>query len=204
MDDWVFDLNGESKPVDIPSETYKNLSYIGEPKRWEQYSDPFTYEFDRLVRQWFDKMIENKAWVRSRNKRRYTMSMMIEQLYGRKYDVSKDAVNVVKMAKILAYYSTRVQKSGSINNKMYTKTIYTLSPTRYKNVLPYSLKLRLEIFAEQGIIPDYHNMTLPRDNLKPGHARNPKTDANMERKREEGRRKYNERYKNRHSTDKDV
>lgn len=195
-DNWVFDL-GDKPPVDIPGQQYSDLPYISEPDRWEQYSNQFVYEFDRLLRQWFERMCQNQTWVKSYKKRRYTMSMMIEQLYGRKYDNAKDGSNTRIMAKILAYYSSRIQKAVSINGKHYSKTAYVLSPTRYHGMVPYSLKLRLEWYAERGILPTQTNMCLPTDNLKPGHARRGRTEANMQRMREEGRKRYNERYADR-------
>lgn len=59
---------------------------------------------------------------------------------------------------------------------------------------PYSLKLRLEWLGEKGDIPTWSNMAVPKDDLEPGHARNYKTEKNMERRREQARARYNERY----------
>ena len=141
-------------------------------------------------------MSKNSTWKQSKNRRRYTMSMVFEQIYGRKYDRYQDCRITNQFAKVLAYYSSKIQKSGSIMNKNYSKTIYTISPKRIKKP-PYSLKLRVEWLAEQGLIPNGNNMQLPKDDLKPGHARNPRTDENMRKRREEARRIYEERYADR-------
>lgn len=193
---WSFQLGGQTPEIELPEESMELLPYLAGSERWEQYHDDTLYMLDSKVRTWMETCAASKEWCRRAKLRKYTMSMVFEQIFGRKYDVSKDAKYVNRFANILAYYSSRVQKSGSIKGKTYTKTIYTLSPTRLKKP-PYSLRLRLEWYEQTGTMPTYGNMKLPKDDLKPGHARNPKTEANMERRREEGRRRYNERYKDR-------
>ena len=68
-----------------------------------------------------------------------------------------------------------------------------------KKQKPYSLKLRLEMYREQGIIPSVNNMKIPHDKMlcKPGHAINARTNANMEKRSQLARERYNERYKDR-------
>ena len=196
-DDWVFALDGTPPKEDI--EPAMQVPYLADPEAWEQYSDPVVYEIDVLMRKWIAKASEDNEWKRSYRKRRYKLSMIYEQLYGRPYDQKRDAKMLHRLTKVVAYYSTRIQNSGSINGKTTSKKIYTIGPGRLKKP-PYSLKLRLEWLNEQGIMPDKYNMKLPKDDLKAGHARNPKTDANMERRREDGRRRYRERYgNNKHS-----
>ena len=193
---WPFQFGGKAPEPKLPEGSNELLPYLASADRWEQYNNPVVYEIDSLVRQWIETMSKSKAWSRTTSMRRYTMSMVFEQIYGRKYDCSKDAKIVKPLTTILAYYSTKIQKSGSINNKVYTKTIYTISPSRLRKP-PYSLKLRLEWLEERGELPTWRGMALPKEDLKPGHARNPKTEANMERRREAGRARYNERYKDR-------
>lgn len=188
-EEWRFDLT-DPKPPKVASGDM--LPYVGEPDRWEQFTDQQTYELDSLVREWIEIMSANPSWKKSYRNRRYTMSMVIEQLFGRQYDQAEDQKRVMRLSKILSYYSTKVQNGGSINGKSYSKTIYTISPGRLKKP-PYSLKLRLEWLAERGEIPTHRNMSLPKDDLKPGHARNPKTNENMEKRREQARQRYRDR-----------
>lgn len=193
---WTFQFGGKAPEPELPEGSEEKLPYLASAERWEQYNNEVIYSIDSLVRQWIEVMGKSKAWRNSAKMRRYTMAMVFEQIYGRKYDPYTDAKIVRPFTSILAYYSTRVQKSGYINGKTYTKTIYTISPKRLEKP-PYSLKLRLEWLSERGELPTWRGMALPKDDLKPGHARNPKTEANMERRREAGRARYNERYKDR-------
>jgi len=194
-DDWEFRL--DDTPADVSISTNEELlPFISTTKAWEQYSDPVIYETDKLIRDWISIMRKNSRWCSNVYRRKYTMSMIFEQIYGRPYDQKIDAKKTNKMQKVLAYYSTRVQTGGSIDRKKYTKTIYTISPKRVDKP-PYSLRLRVEWLAEQGKIPTYQNMRMPKDDLEPGHARNPRTDKNMQRRREQARKIYVERYKGR-------
>ena len=195
-DDWSFRLNGTDELAEDqkPKGIIEMIPYISTPDRWEQYTDPFVYEADKAIRNWIGKMCENKSWVNGTGRnRRYTLSMIYEQAFGRQW-TSECNRFVTKLSRIARYYSSKIQKNSSINGKNYSKTTYTISPNRYRKHPPYSLKLRLEWFADHGIMPNNRNMELPKDDLKPGHARNPRTDANMEKRREQARERYNERY----------
>lgn len=190
-------LDGEGPVIEaIGSIPYDAVPFINDPKAWDQWSDPVYYQLDKDIRDFIGKMSENKAWRSSRNRRKYTVGMLFEILYGRKWDPKKDNKYAKPMSRILSYYSTRIQSGGSVGGKMTSKSIYTLSHTRLEKP-PYSLKLRFEKMAEDGVVPNRYNMRLPKDNLKPGHARNPRTEKNMERRREEAKRKYAEKYKDR-------
>ena len=194
-DDWVFELGKPSTKPKLANDG-ELVALLGESDRWAQYQNETVYELDCLVREWIRVNSQHAKWKSHYLCRRYTMKMVYEQIYDNKYED-----NTIKginswLPRILKYYSTRVQKGGSIYGKTYKKTIYTISPKRLKKP-PYSLKLRLEWFAEQGIIPTYTNMCLPKDNLQPGHARNPRTDANMVARSERAKARYNERYADR-------
>lgn len=183
---------GASKPdFNVGYVPAKVAPFISEPASWEQYSDFELYTLEKLLRDWLETMKENKKWMRSTKFRRYTYKQIWEILLRRPYDTKADVKFVNRMSKLLAYYSTKIQQSATINGKRYNKTVYTLSAARLK-MPPYSLKYRFEWMCEQGIVPDNVNMRLPKDNLTIGHARNPRTERNMEKHREEGRRKYNE------------
>lgn len=195
--DWSFDLTGGvgEKPEIATDEMA--MPWVANPMAWAQYSNKWVYEADCIVRALIESQMENPTWCRTVRMRRYTLGMVVEIAYGRPYDCKVDAKLAGPLAKVLAYYSSRVQTCGSINGKTYSKRIYTLSPKRFRRRPAYSLRLRLELMSKEGILPDRYNMRLPLDNLTAGHARNPRTDANMERRREESRRRYNERYADR-------
>ena len=185
---WVL---GGTKPKLDASPIPSNLAlYISDPEAWKQYADKDLYCLEVLLREWIKEMSTVKSWKNNARNRRYTMKMIWPLLFGREYDSKRDAKYVNKLSKLLAYYSTRVQKQATINGKSYQKTVYALSPKRLEK-LPYSLKLRFEYLCEQGIVPNKENMKMPKD-LKPGHARNPRTEENMRLAHEEGLRRYNE------------
>ena len=191
--DWEFDRPGKPEKPKLADPGLAH--WLGDSERWRQYTDDRVYEVDSLVRQWLGEMSKNVKWRTTTRLRKYTMAMVFEQIYGRPYDHSRDAKMQIVLPRVLAYYSTKVQKAGSIGGKFTSKTVYTVSPGRLKKP-PYSLRLRVEWLAERGEVPGPKNMCLPKD-LKPGHARNPRTNANMERRSREAKDRYNERYKDR-------
>lgn len=175
--------------------------YLEGAGKWENYSDNVTYELESLLRKWFASHVDTPEWKRDKagRYRRYTCGMMFEQLYGKPPNMKEKDVQLKlrRLSKLLAYYSSRIQKEGSIRGKKLKKSIYNLSPKLYRQRPPYNLKLRLEYFAERGELPCWQNMKLPKDNLKKGHARNPKTDENMRIRRERARQIYNDKYRDR-------
>lgn len=197
-DGWVFDLTAPEKS-DVPKPQPlddRMLPVLSDPAKWRNYSNDILYEGEKALRHLIAKLGENSTWHNQARRRRYTFSMLFEMMFGRPYDQKKDARMVVPLTRVMAYYSSRIQKTGYVNGKWRDKTSYTISPKRLKRP-PYSLRLRMEWLAEQGLVPNGKNMQLPKDNLRPGHARNKRTDANMQRRSEEAKRRYNERYKDR-------
>ena len=190
-------------PVHDPLEQQNPLvpGYLEGPGKWENYTDNHIYELEALLRKWFEVKSETEEWKKDHRGyyRRFTCGMIFEQLYGRlaSRDNSDDWTKLRRLPKLLAYYSTRIQKEGSIRGKKLTKTIYTLSPKLYKQRPPYNLKLRLEWLKEKGELPCWQNMRLPKDDLKPGQARNPRTNENMRMRSERAKQRYNERYSDR-------
>lgn len=187
-------------PVHDPHEQQGPMvpGYLDGPGKWENYSDNVMYELESLLMKWFEANAGTERWRKDKRGywRRFTCGMMFEQLYGRKADIRshEDQVRLRRLPRLMAYYSSRVQKEGSVRGKKMTKSIYTLSTKLYHQRPPYNLKLRLEWLSDRGELPCWQNMKLPKDDLKPGHARNPRTDENMRRRRERSRQLYNERY----------
>lgn len=162
------------------------IPYLSSEKAWDNYSDPLVYEVDKRLREWIKEM--RPVWKTKRGQgldRRFQFATLME-IIGIEID-DEVRKNYQKISRIFAYYSSKVSKQTRING-VKRKGVYTISPTRVDR-LPYSLKLRMEEFS--GPI-DGKQMRLPVDDLKPGHARNPRTDANMQRRAEEGRRRMHE------------
>ena len=161
--------------------------------QWEQYSDDLVYQCDKAFREWLAIMSTNSKWKRSRTERIYMFSHLFERVFGRKYNQKEDSKVTVKLARIFAYYSTTRGKHyyDSSTGKTKNKTSYCIS-SKALDKPAYSLRLRFEEMSAKGILPNNTNMRLPKDDLKPGHSRNPKTEANKQRMSEEGRRRYNE------------
>lgn len=175
---------------------------IGDPKAWEQYNNNWLYEAEKALRNWIEVMCTNKKWTRTPKMRKYTFKQVWEQVFGISYDKSDQKQGKQRLwIELLSHYSSRILRHhwSSEKQRMVRHPAYYISPKRVHSdqVMPYSLKLRVEWLAQQGKIPTEYNMRLPKRTLMPGHARNPKTDANMERRRELGRKIYNERYRDR-------
>lgn len=199
--DWEFHFEEPPKATELPEDPTMGVSYLAGPDRWKNYSDNYLYETEVLLRKFLESKKDDEHWQKTTSSsfKKFTCGMMFEILYGKKYDQTDkhEAMIVRRMPKLMAYYSTRIQKEGIIFGKRMTKSVYSLSYKRYEKLPPYSLRLRIEWLAERGEIPTYKNMKPPKDNLTAGHARKPRTEKNMARRRERAREIYNERYKDR-------
>ena len=172
-------------------------SFLAEPGLWENYENEALAKAETMLRNWITEMSKIPGWKRVIKRRKYTFSMLFKMVTGDDYEQKKHAKEIRMWTNLFRYYSSRVQKGGSINGRTYSKTIYTISPKRL-NRPPYSVRLRIPWMAEHGMRPDERTMHCHEtDVLLPGHARNPNTDANMKRRSEEAKRRYNERYKDR-------
>lgn len=202
--EWEFSFEDKPSIPDLPvhdpleQQGPTTPGYLEGAGKWENYSDNVIYELEALLRKWFEEKVNSEQWKNDKRGyyRRFTCGMMYEQLYGHPADMDSkdDRTKLRRLPKLLAYYSTKIQKEGSIRGKKLTKTIYTLSPRLYKTRPPYNLKLRLEWLADRGELPCWQNMKLPKDDLKAGQARNKKTNENMRLRRERAKQKYNDRY----------
>lgn len=195
-----FDLSGEEK-IETGDDFISNavLPYIVDKKAWDNYTDDVIYDADKRIRAWMEEMSKDSKWVHSTKLRRYRYTQLFRILYGREYDTKKDAGYTYKLRRVFAYYSTSIRTAAKDDDgKWVAKPAFVISSSRLKNP-PYSLRLRFEKFADEGIIPDSYNMAVPKDNLATGHARNPKTDAAMQKRREQKRERYNEYQRARNS-----
>lgn len=178
---WCLDDPIEKAPVKDMLPDWA-LPMLTTPDKWKNYSDDAVYEADKRIRKWIASM--GSKWKSSAKMRRYTFRMLSEIL-GLD-DVTRSQKNYANIAKVFAYYSTRIIKDTNIGKKR-AKKVYVISPTRLKKP-PYSLRLRLEELDKEGA---WQTFRLPKDDLEPGHARNPRTDANMQRRSEIARERAN-------------
>lgn len=160
------------------------LPILTTPERWENFSNPLVYETDKRIREWIKSM--RKHWKNGGkgSDRRYSRKDLVGILGLQ--NCIKNAHDDKIVSRIFAYYSTKIQETTSIRGKK-VKKAYTISPARLKKK-PYSLKLRLEELDGEGC---WRSFNLPKDDLEVGHARNPRTEANIEKRRQRGRDRYN-------------
>ena len=180
-----------------------DIAYFSKPEQWDNYTDEYLYQFEKAFRDWAIPMCDTEPWKMKKPKyRKYTMSQVMQACLGRPYNSKTDRQHMNTMKAVLTYYSSRVQNSYYSNEKKKTisKTAYSLSVQRIKQRPPYSLKLRLEWLAEQGLTPNYQNVLPYKETLTAGHARNKRTNANMEKRSELMRERYNERQRERRAS----
>lgn len=165
------------------------------PESWKNYTDPFLYEYEKDLRAWFAVQLkENPAFTARKNAkyRKYTLSMMMQELYGRPYTRELDGKLRLRMHKVLQHYSSKVTKSYTAPDGTHKNTAaYTFSIKRIQEQPPYSMKLRLEYLQERGQIPTKQNMLLHTEELKPGHARSKKTEAHLQARVQRGKENWN-------------
>jgi len=180
---WEFSFEDPKPPVKPNPNPHMSTGYLEGAGKWENFTDDKLYEAECLLRAFLeDKKNNDYKWNKQSKWRKYTCRMMFEILYGREWSPQESAITS-RLSKLMGYYSTRILKSGTtIRGKNTKKKVYILSAKRLEKP-PYSLKLRLEWLTEKNELPCWQNMKLPKD-LKPGHARSPKTDANMQARRQ--------------------
>ena len=179
------------KPVERKPLVGQAAAFLADPDIWKNYENDLLAEVETMLRDWMTEMCKLPSWRGTNAKRRkYTFSMVFELVTGERYDQKKHANQIKTWTTLLRYYSSRVQKSGNINGRFYSKTVYMLSPARLKRP-PYSIRLRIPWLIEHGHAIDKRTMeNLNHDLCEPGHARNPRTEANMRQRSKEARQRY--------------
>lgn len=184
----------EGEPIRYKPMMAQTAQWISSPEAWRNWENDDLVEAERMIRSWMEEMCKLASWRTTNAKcRKYTFAMVFEIITGERYEQRKHARYIKPWTTILRYYSSRVQKSGMIDGRFHSKTVYVLSPARLKRP-PYSLRLRIPWLIENGVAVDRRTMlNLDGELLEPGHARSPRTDENMRRRREEGRKRYERR-----------
>lgn len=196
-----FDLSGAER-IETGDDFIDNsvLPFLVNQKAWDNYTDDIIYDADKRMRAWMGEMCQNKEWVKDHRKRRYQYKQLFRILYGRDYDTKKDAGATYKLKRVFSYYSSAIKTTSKNDEGQWrNKPGYVLSPKRYKDNPPYSLRLRFEELVSQGIMPSSANMRVPKDNLSTGHARNPQTEARMQQRKQQRRERFNEYQRARNS-----
>lgn len=167
-DEWTFSFQ-DPKPVFDTEAVNAGQTYLAAPGRWENYSDDELYEMEVLLRQFLET--KKNGWgTHSQAARKFTTNMMHQILYGTP-SPGRACGTVRKLNRLMNHYATRVWKKHgtTVRGERVNGKIYMLSARRLEKP-PYSLRLRLEWMAEQGILPTWHNMQLS-EQLKPGETR---------------------------------
>lgn len=193
-------LTGEVELPEIGNPIVGRLAaFLSDPELFDMYEDEQIAVAERALRSWIEEMAKTPEWRRSNSKmRKYRYSTLIRLVTGRPYDQKRDGKWQRMWTTLFKYYSSRVQKSGSeADGKWSGKTIYVISPKRLQRP-PYSLRLRVEWLKENGVELNSRNMYGPqRDLIDVGHARNPRTERNMQERCRKAREAYRERYSDR-------
>lgn len=180
-----FRLDGSIPTVDSDVELTGEEQYLqcfSDKKQWDNYANTFVYECDKFLRSYIGRHSEEWSRPGNKMKQRYTFAMAFKIMFGREYDMKKDAWCYNQLDRVLRYYSVTVAKGSTVwdgehqcKKSMKKATVYTLSPGRLKKQ-PYSLRLRIEEMVTNGEMPNYRKLRVPKDNLPTGHSRNPKTE----------------------------
>ena len=167
-DGWSFSFE-DPKPVLDTSTPNIGQPYLAGADRWKNYSDQELYEIECLLRQFLET--KRNGWGSPRSSdRKFTAKMMYEILYGEPAPADAYAT-IRKLNRVMNHYATRVYKkrNTTIHGVRVRSNVYMLSALRLDKP-PFSLRLRLEWMAEQGIMPTYENMQLS-EKLQPGQTR---------------------------------
>lgn len=193
--DGFYDL---TQPVDVnikePDISAYYAPFLANQKAWDQYHNEYLYQVEKKLRAFIEEASKNPSWKKAVN-RTFMYSQLFELVMGRPYGSDEDDPKYTSLiSRVFAYYSIKVTANyyDRKTKRQRSKTGYRLSATRLNNP-PWSLKLRLEWFADNGIVPNGLNMKPEYKDLKKGHHRIPKCEDTMQKRREEGRRRYEQR-----------
>lgn len=186
-DGWIFEGDLDKAPSAIDFEPYR---YLTTQDQWDNYTNEEANEFEVRLRRFLEYMKQHPKYISAKN-RRFTYEMIWERLYG-ELPKSKTGYKSLTYRKILAYYSTRIMKDTNINGKRCHR-VYVLSYGRLKK-RPWCIKNRIQWLIEHDESIDTGKLRVIRKELQQGHARNPRTEANMEKRRERAREIYNAKY----------
>lgn len=186
-DGWIFEGDLDQAPSAIDFEPYR---YITTQEQWDNYTNEEANDFEMRLRGFLQYMKEHPKYRAAIN-RRFTYQMIYERLYG-ELPREKTGYKSNTYRKIISYYSTRVMSDTFIGDKR-CKRVYVLSYKRLEK-RPWCIKNRIQWLLEHGESIDQGKLRLIKKQLQVGHARNPRTEANMEKRRERARKAYNAKY----------
>jgi len=169
-------------------------TYIDSNKALANYENKVLYEVEKQLLKWFEIKMADKNWRENKYVRRYTCSMLIKELFGREYDRDIDSKYTAYYARIFSHYCSRVSKTywDKNTNTCKNKNCYHFSPARIKKEKPYSIRLRVEVYAKEGILPTYRNCKVYKTMTK-GHARSNKVQKRMDERSKRAKESYAKR-----------
>ena len=186
-DGWIFEGDLDQAPSAIDREPYR---YLTTQEQWDNYTNEEANEFELRLRGFLEYMKEHPKYLSAQN-RRFTYNMIWERLYG-ELPKDKKGYKSKTYRKILAYYSTRIMSDTNIGKKR-CKKVYVLSWKRLEK-RPWCIKNRIQWLIDHGESIEPGRLKVIHKELEHGHARNPRTEANMEKRRERARKAYNAKY----------
>lgn len=191
---WIFD-DDEDKPVPTRETEWpvdiEPYLLMGSQEQWDDYSNMEAYEFEKRLRKFIETFKGNAD--KKGKSRRFTYQQVYQRLFGEEVRYGLSGHQHRTNRRILAYYSSRVITDTNIKGHRHRR-VYVLSPTRLSQ-RPWGLRLRLEWFVANGVEVTPGRMRRAGERqLEAGHARNPRTEANMEARREKFRELYRARY----------
>lgn len=199
---WHFD-----DVVDLKAKEPKDIkplaSFFRSSKGVSNYENYDLYRIEKQIRKWFDIKLQDEKWIRSRGARTYTCRMVVEEAFGRPYDLKLDSKYGAIYAKILSHYAITIHKGHwDRERQKYRsgKKSYVLSVPRIRNVRPYSIRLRLEVEGktlEESTFKD----TEVYKSLQAGDSRKRETQDHMDMVSKKLQDIYYEQQKQRNSKD---
>lgn len=199
---WIFSDGKKPEPQEkwpVSSEPYMLLTT---DEQWENYSDAEAYDFEVRLRAFLEYM-QGKTTYNTAMRRRFSYKQIYQRLYGTETS-GKNHQDTTNRA-ICAWYSSRILGDTEVRGKR-VKQCFVLAPSRLSKP-PWCIKLRLEWYMERGEAVNAAMLRVHHKQLKSGQARNPRVQANMDKRKEKARAAYNAKYNTREyrdSLNKDV
>lgn len=163
----------------------------------DNYTNEYLYQVEKAFLKWVEQKAKDRYWSTHYKERTYTYGMLIEEIFGRKYDVHIDGGKGLSVSRMFAHYSSRTYNhfTDPITKKSKNwQTGYLISPTRWKNERPWSIRLQVEQLQAQGIYPTKDDIIRHRP-LKKGTARNSETNKKIQERVKRGKKAWQERNK---------
>lgn len=188
---WIFSDLEPKKVHDFP-DSIEPYMLLTTQEQWDNFSDMEAYDFEKRLRE-FLKYLSEHSKYHGRYNRRFTFQMIYQRLYGKEMEAPRSHQSNV-LRQICIYYSSALLENTYIGEKR-CKKVYVLAYSRLKK-RPWCIRLRLEWFVEHNEEITPGKLRCIKTDLQWGHARNARTERNMQARRERAKQAYKEKYGN--------